>query len=43
MWAIFINYTFLNMYSSSRPEVFNKKDVLRNFAIFTGKNYKTDK
>ena len=29
---------FLSNYRSSRPEVFYKKDVLRNFAKFTGKH-----
>ena len=30
-------YFFLPLYKSGRPEVFCKKDVLRNFTKFTGK------
>ena len=34
---VFIRFCFL--YTSSRPEVFCKKGVLRNFAKFTGKHF----
>ena len=35
---VFIQFYFL--YTSSRPEVFCKKGVLRNFAKFTGKHFR---
>ena len=36
-WRSWINYSWRWKFRSSRSEVFCKKDVLRNFAKFTGK------
>ena len=38
VWALRLNGGAGQTYRSSRPEVFCKKGVLKNFAIFTGKH-----